>query len=102
MSLFRQLNEAAARHGLRFLVIGGHAVIEHGYQRGTEDADILVCKDDRERWRQIVQQLGYKLFYDGGNMEWGLSSHCERHFCFQAQPSCTTPDSFRGLPPAPQ
>ncbi|MBI3879347.1 MAG: nucleotidyltransferase family protein [Verrucomicrobia bacterium] len=66
MSLFNQLNEAAAQHGLRFLVIGGHAVIEHGFQRGTEDADILVCKDDRDRWQEVVLQLGYKLFHDGG------------------------------------
>ena len=66
MSLFNLLNESAARHGLRFLVIGGHAAIEHGVQRGTEDADILVSKDDREHWQSLVEKLGYKLFHDGG------------------------------------
>ena len=47
MSLFNRLNEAAMPAGLRFIVIGGNAVISHGYQRGTEDADILVDKEDR-------------------------------------------------------
>jgi len=37
VSLFERLNRAAAAPGLRFLVIGGHAVIEHGFQRGTAD-----------------------------------------------------------------
>jgi len=64
VSLFEQLNRAAA--GLRFLVIGGHAVIEHGFQRGTEDADILVSRDDRVAWTKIVTDLGYKLIRDGG------------------------------------
>ena len=66
MSLFNQLNESAGLNGLRFLVIGGHAVIEHGVQRGTEDADILACKDDRHKWQSLVEKLGYKLFHDGG------------------------------------
>ena len=66
MSLFARLNDAASPKGLRFIVIGGHAVIEHGFQRGTEDADILVCKDDRARWLDLVARLGYSLFHDGG------------------------------------
>ena len=65
-SLFEQLNREAATKGLRFLVIGGHAVMEHGFQRGTEDADILVSKDDRILWMEIPGRLGYTLFRDGG------------------------------------
>ena len=66
MSVFAQLNDAATKKGLRFLVIGGHAVIEHGFQRGTEDADILVCKEQRADWMGLAEGLGYKLFHDGG------------------------------------
>lgn len=66
MSLFEELNREAATRGLRFLVIGGHAVIEHGFQRGTEDADILVSKDDRIHWMEIIVRLGYKLIRDCG------------------------------------
>lgn len=66
MSLFAQLNQEAERRGLRFLVIGGHAVIEHGFQRGTEDADILVSKAHREAWLATATALGYRLLHDGG------------------------------------
>lgn len=30
-----------ARHGLPFVVIGGHAVNFHGFRRSTEDADVI-------------------------------------------------------------
>ena len=66
MSLFEQLSRVASERGLSFLVIGGHAVIEHGFHRGTEDADILVCKDDRGEWCTVVEGLGYRVFRDGG------------------------------------
>jgi hypothetical protein len=33
--------EFLARHGVPFLVIGGHAVSFHGYVRATEDTDIV-------------------------------------------------------------
>jgi hypothetical protein len=36
-----RLFEVLARHGVPFLVIGGHAVSFHGYVRGTEDTDIV-------------------------------------------------------------
>ena len=65
MSLFEQLNREAAAQGLRFLVIGGHAVIEYGFQRGTEDADVLVSKTDRAAWTNTISRLGYKLIRDG-------------------------------------
>lgn len=64
MSLFEQLDRKAATQGLRFLVIGGHAVITHGFQRGTEDADVLVSKTDRAAWIELVSSLGYQLIRD--------------------------------------
>ncbi|MEK7685307.1 MAG: nucleotidyltransferase family protein [Verrucomicrobiota bacterium] len=66
MSVFEQLNREAAKQELRFIVIGGHAVMQHGYQRGTEDADILVDKNDRVLWQRIAEGLGYKFHHDGG------------------------------------
>jgi hypothetical protein len=33
--------EVLTRHGVPFLVIGGHAVSFHGYVRATEDTDVL-------------------------------------------------------------
>jgi hypothetical protein len=66
MALFQKLDEAARSQGLKFLVIGGHAVIQHGFHRGTEDADILVSKSKRAEWIGCVESLGYRLLHDGG------------------------------------
>lgn len=66
MTLFQKLETEARRCGLRFMVIGGHAVIEHGFHRGTEDVDILVSKIKRNEWIRCVEGLGYQLWRDGG------------------------------------
>jgi predicted nucleotidyltransferase len=66
MSLFEQLNREATKRDLRFLVIGGHAVIEHGFQRGTDDADILICRSDVVQWCEVAKNLGYQMLRDGG------------------------------------
>lgn len=33
--------EVLARHGVPFVVVGGHAVYVHGHQRQTEDVDVV-------------------------------------------------------------
>jgi hypothetical protein len=33
--------EVLKRHGVPFVIVGGHAVYMHGYQRDTEDADAV-------------------------------------------------------------
>lgn len=66
MPIFDQLSRAAAEKGVKFIVIGGHAVMRHGFMRATEDADILVCRDERPQWEGLVRELGYELFHDGG------------------------------------
>ena len=66
MPIFDQLSRAAEERGLKFLVIGAHAVMRHGFMRATEDVDILVQREDRPLWEQLVQDLGYGLFHDGG------------------------------------
>ena len=49
---------------LPFLVIGGHAVIASGYRRTTDDLDIVVTKEHRQTWREIMEGIGYRLFSD--------------------------------------
>ncbi len=58
--LFARVAEAAAKHGLPVLVIGGHAVNAYGYVRTTLDADFLVCDEDFAAWRQVFESLGYR------------------------------------------
>jgi hypothetical protein len=36
-----KLAEAMANHGVRFVIVGGHAVNIHGYVRLTEDTDLV-------------------------------------------------------------
>ena len=43
--------------GLPFLIIGGLAVIAHGYQRNTVDLDYLARRSDREAWQQALAKF---------------------------------------------
>jgi hypothetical protein len=38
--------EVLRRHGVAFVVVGGHAVNAHGYRRSTEDIDIVWLRSD--------------------------------------------------------
>jgi hypothetical protein len=53
--------------GLKYLVIGGHAVNAYGEPRTTIDVDFLACKDDRQTWITLLQNEGFKMAHDGGN-----------------------------------
>lgn len=66
MTTFAHVVGEAARSGLRFLMIGGHAVAHHHYIRSTEDTDILVCAEDREAWVKVADRLDLRVFHDGG------------------------------------
>jgi hypothetical protein len=60
----RELIEACStQSGLPFLIIGGHAVIAHGYARTTVDLDLLVCQTDREAWLKWFASVSYKPFH---------------------------------------
>jgi len=58
-SIFGQLVSQAAAGGLPFLLIGGNAVVGHGYQRMTRDIDLLVHDRDRAAWDSLITGLGY-------------------------------------------
>jgi hypothetical protein len=44
------------KHGVRYLVVGGHACILHGLVRTTEDVDILI-QDDEENFPRVIAGL---------------------------------------------
>jgi len=64
---FPQLHNNAVAHGLHFLLVGGHAVGQHGYGRMTEDVDLLIAAEEKEAWHELAAAAGYRLFRDGGN-----------------------------------
>ena len=51
----------AAIRRLKFLVIGGHAVIAHGYARTTFDLDLLVERAGSAAWEELLASLGYSV-----------------------------------------
>lgn len=65
--LLREIARAGAECNLPFLVIGGLAVVEHGYGRTTEDMDLMIRRADRPAWTEQFGLLGYREWRDGGS-----------------------------------
>ena len=59
----RALLVALVRAGVRFVVIGGHAVAAHGYERATRDIDIVFSTDQAscERFAQLLVGLDARV-----------------------------------------
>jgi Uncharacterised nucleotidyltransferase len=51
-----------------YALIGGFAVSLWGYQRATVDMDFLVNRNDMEKVRQIVENLGYRCIHASENV----------------------------------
>jgi len=62
MSLLEDIVNEANSKGLRFLVIGGHAVNAHGYSRLTKDLDLLIRRLDRAQWEALLGTRGFSFF----------------------------------------
>jgi len=61
----------AAEAGLPVILIGGHAVNVYAEPRATLDIDLLVRKEDRERWMGLLRAEGFILHRDGGSfLQW--------------------------------
>jgi predicted nucleotidyltransferase len=61
MGLFQDINVEARGRNLDFLVIGGLAVIFHGYTRDTADLDLLIRQRERPSWLQLLTSLRYSI-----------------------------------------
>jgi len=55
----------AADRGLPFLLAGGHAVIAHGHPRTTFDIDLIIGRDDRDKWTELARAIGYNSYLEG-------------------------------------
>jgi hypothetical protein len=67
VSELEEIRQKAEALKLEFLLIGGLAVIEHGFTRTTNDIDLLIRKQNADSWNHLVVDLGYKLLNDGGS-----------------------------------
>ena len=62
MNVFQTITQKAAEAGLPFLVIGGYAVMAHGFVRATDDLDLLVQRTRRDHWRRLLEGLGMTVY----------------------------------------
>ncbi len=67
MIVLRKITEYAVKEGVEFIVIGGHAVSAHGFQRTTADLDLAVKESQREQWLKILAAMRYKMFHEHGS-----------------------------------
>jgi hypothetical protein len=63
VSILAELASRAADTGLRYILIGGNAVVAHGYPRQTQDFDLLVREPDRRAWDTLMVSLGYRAHH---------------------------------------
>lgn len=61
-SIIAEIHPRAEKEGLRFLLIGGHAVIALGFARATLDWDFLVPECERGRWKGLFARIGYTVY----------------------------------------
>ena len=52
------LLEALQRNGVNYILVGGHAIRLHGFNRATEDVD-LVVPFDVENGERLIHSLGF-------------------------------------------
>lgn len=69
LDIFQVCVDAAARAGLDFLLIGGHAVNARGYERTTLDIDFLLAGRDLRGWRDLLAAAGYRLIPPEGGIK---------------------------------
>jgi len=65
MSVIASISRAAAEEHLPFLLIGGYAVLAHGFVRTTGDIDLLVRKSQATEWQKLLERLKFEVKFSG-------------------------------------
>jgi hypothetical protein len=61
MGVLNEIVSKAAAADLKFVVIGGMALVFHGYSRDTADLDLLIRRDELVKWTGLFKSLGYDV-----------------------------------------
>ena len=61
----RDITQRLEKLGISYAVMGGMALVAHGYLRTTEDVDILVAPDSLEAIHRFLTGLGYRPLFEG-------------------------------------
>jgi predicted nucleotidyltransferase len=59
MSVFANVTREAGKKNLPFLLIGGYAVLAHGFVRTTGDMDFLIRKSQASDWQKLLEELKF-------------------------------------------
>jgi predicted nucleotidyltransferase len=65
MSVVANISREAAKNNLSFLLIGGYAVLAHGFVRTTGDIDFLVRKSQIAEWQKLLEGLKFTVKFSG-------------------------------------
>ena len=60
----REIAKKAIEEGLPFLVIGGYAVLAHGYVRATDDLDLIASHGQRHARSEALLEFGMRIKND--------------------------------------
>ena len=63
----QEIAKIAGNTGIPFLVIGGYAVLAHGYVRATDDLDLIVERGRRAQLGRLMGDLGMSVKNDAAN-----------------------------------
>jgi hypothetical protein len=63
----RRLAARLGEAGLEYAVIGGMALVAHGYRRFTEDVDLLMTPETLQRFKERFLGLGYVPAFTGAS-----------------------------------
>jgi hypothetical protein len=64
MSVLLSIFQKAGEADLPLLLIGGYAVMAHGFVRATDDLDLLVQASRRDRWSRLMKGLGMSVYLE--------------------------------------
>lgn len=59
-----EIAKKASESGVPFLVIGGYAVLAHGYVRATDDLDLIASHERRVEWTKLLVGFGMTIKND--------------------------------------
>lgn len=59
MEILRTISLYTEGKNLPFLIIGGHAVNAYGIMRQTADIDLLISRDKKDQWLELMGKLDY-------------------------------------------
>lgn len=65
----QKISQKAAEAGIPFLVIGGYAVLAHGYARTTDDLDLIVPHGRRPQWGELPGGFGMSIKNDAATFQ---------------------------------